>query len=493
MKRSGTADGPPDREVGEGADASRPLLSFDSHADLLDEFAAIVGEGNVLTDPDLTIRYGIPWGGSGGVAPLAVVRPLDAGEAAVVLRRCSERRRSVVPQGGNTGLVRGAVPREGDLVLSTERMTSCGEVDPIALQVTAGAGLTLEELQRQLEPSGLELPVDLGSRGQATLGGMAATAAGGTRAFRHGTMRRLVVGVEAVLADGTVLDGLRGVVKDTTGYDWASIMVGSEGTLGVITRVRLQLRPLRRSRAAAMIRFATLEEAMRLATSVRDGDSGLEAAEFMLAGATDLVCDELGLEQPPGGDGEVVMLLEARAREDAMDGLVTALAAAGASADAALAEGSETARLWRYREGLGEALLRRAPVVKLDVALPLSGLAAGVAALERAAFAAGGDSIAPYLFGHLLDGNVHVNIGGVDPERFEEVERAVLAVVLSHGGSIGAEHGIGTAKTKWLAADRSHADIDAMRRIKAALDPRGILAPGTLFADADADADRGEG
>jgi FAD/FMN-containing dehydrogenase len=445
-----------------------------------------VGAEHVLTDPEVTIGYGTPWAAPDGVAPLAVVRPANAAEAAAVLRACAEGGARVVLQGGNTGLVRGGVPTSGEeVILSTGRMSAIGAVDRESLQVVVGAGVSLEELQARLEPEGLELPLDLGARSQATLGGMGATNAGGARAFRHGTMRRHVAGVEAVLADGTVVERLGGVLKDSTGYDWPSLLVGSEGTLALITRLRLRLRRIERSRAAALVPVDSFEEGLALAVALRDRPAGLEAAEFVLPGALRLVCEELDLrppfgDEPSGGGERAPVLLESRAPSGAFELLVEALAEHPQAENAILAEGAETAALWRYREGLGEALTHL-PVVKLDVALPLAGLAAGLAALERAAIEAAGPSIRPFLFGHLLDGNVHVNLGDVPDERRPEVERAVLESVLAHGGSIGAEHGIGRAKVAWLPADRSPADIAAMRAVKSALDPTGLLSPGVLF------------
>jgi FAD/FMN-containing dehydrogenase len=459
---------------------------------------AAVGAAHVLSDPEVTVGYGTPWAADAGIVPAAVVRPPDATEAAAVLRACAARRQPLVMQGGNTGLVRGGVPRSSaEIVLSTTRMTSFEEVDRDALQVVVGAGMTLEGLQSRLAAEGLELALDLGARSQATLGGMAATDAGGARAFRHGTMRRQVAGVEAVLADGSVIERLGGVMKDSTGYDWPSLLVGSEGTLALIARLRLRLRPVERSRAAALMPVASLAAGLALAVALRDRPTGLEAAEFILPGALRFVCTELGLRPPAGLGGaepppegpatsgadadRPLILLEARAPGEAFELLAEALAEHPEAEHAVLAEGAETAGLWRYREGIAEALTHH-QVLKLDVALPLAELAAGVAALERAALAAGGESVHPYLFGHLLDGNVHVNLGGVDPERHAAVERAVLETVLAHGGSIGAEHGIGRAKASWLAADRSPADITAMRALKSALDPTDILAPGVLFA-----------
>jgi FAD/FMN-containing dehydrogenase len=316
---------------------------------------------------------------------------------------------------------------------------------------------------------------------------MAATNAGGARAFRHGTMRRHVAGVEAVLADGTVVERLGGVLKDSTGYDWPSVLVGSEGTLALITRLRLGLRRVERSRAAALVAVDSLAQGLELAVALRDRPAGLEAAEFVLPETLRLVCEELDL-RPPFGDGEVarraderpLVLFEGRAAAGAYERLAEALAEQPRAGDAVLAAGADAARLWRYREGTGEALARHR-VLKLDVALPLARLADGVAAIERAARDAGGASVRPFLFGHLLDGNVHVNLGDVADARREPIERAVLETVLAHGGSIGAEHGIGRAKVAWLAADRSPADIAAMRALKRALDPRGLLNPGVLF------------
>jgi FAD/FMN-containing dehydrogenase len=499
-----------------------------------------VGGSNVLTDPELTVGYGTPWAAAEGVTPAAVVRPGDAAEAAAVLRTCAEYGRAAVLQGGNTGLVRGGVPASPEeIVISTSRMNNIGEVDRESLQVVAGAGTTLEAMQAKLEPEGLELPIDLAARSQATLGGMAATNAGGARAFRHGTMRHQVAGVEAVLADGTIVQRLGGVLKDSTGYDWASVLIGSEGTLALITRLHLRLRPIDRSRAAALVPVDSFESGLRLAVALRDELPGLEAAEFLLPGTLNLVCDELDLPAPftddeqtsvpsaaadpspasaglveatddptapagddepvegtsttrhrddrpaspnaaEHGDGPALVLLENRAPTGAYDLLIEALSEHPEAEHAVLAEGAETARLWRYREGTGEALARH-PVVKLDVALPLSSLSAGLASLERAAIETGGPTVRPYLFGHLLDGNVHVNLGAVPDDRREPTERAVLEAVLSHGGSIGAEHGIGRAKTAWLPADRTEADITAMRTLKQALDPGTLLNPGVLF------------
>jgi FAD/FMN-containing dehydrogenase len=447
-----------------------------------DILASAVGSEHVLRDADRVLGYAADWTGRHHGDPLAVVRPGTAEEVGAVLRACAEHGQGVVIQGGNTGLAGGAAPRNGDVVLSTERFVAIEAVDAVAGHVVVGAGVTLADLQRALAPHGLELPVDLGAREQATVGGMAATGAGGARAFRHGTMRAHVAGIEAVLADGSIVERLGGVLKDATGYSWPALLSGSEGTLGVITRLRLRVRPIAPSRAVAMVAVADLDAALALAVGLRDALPGLEAAEFMLSGATALVTDVLGFASPVRlADGEVLLLVELRAARDALEELAEALeGVADALGDTALADGSESERLWRHREGIGEALARRAPVVKLDVSLPLDRLAEGVAAIEDAV-ARTAPHARPHLFGHLLDGNVHVNSSGVAEGETHAVEDAVLGAVVAHGGSIGAEHGIGRAKTRWLSRDRSPADIAAMRAVKAALDPAGVLGAGVLF------------
>jgi FAD/FMN-containing dehydrogenase len=329
-------------------------------AESVETLERAVGAGNVLADPEMTVGYGTAWAARDGVVPAAVVRPRDAAETSEVLRICAAGGQAVVLQGGNTGMVRGGVPASGDeVVLSTQRMDSIGEIDAESLQVVVGAGVTLEALQERLAGQGLELPVDLASRSQASIGGMAATNAGGSRAFRHGTMRHHVIGVEAVLADGSVIERLGGVMKDATGYDWPSVLVGSEGTLALITRVRLRLRRAERSRAAALIPVDSIGGGLALAVALRDRGCGLEAAEFVMPGALGLVCEELGLRPPFGGtDGRTVVLVECRAHEGAFEALIGSLRDLAVSADTAIADGGDADRLWRYREGLGEALTR---------------------------------------------------------------------------------------------------------------------------------------
>jgi FAD/FMN-containing dehydrogenase len=433
---------------------------------LIDELRALVGDAHVLTDDDLVAGHTTDWTGRFVGRTPAVVRPGSTEEVAAVVRWCAEHRIAVVPQGGNTGLVGGSVPLAGEVVLSTRRLDTIGDVDPIAGQVTVGAGATLEAVQRTVAAHGLEPAVDLAARGSATIGGMVATNAGGTRVLRHGPMRSQVAGVEAVLGTGDVVSHLGGLLKDNTGYDLAGLLTGSEGTLGIVTHVRLRLVPTPAERTVALLA----------------GCPDLEAAERVFADGVDLVCGHLGIGEPfTGRHHGALLLLEAAAADDPTERLVEALGpAADRIADTAIATTStRREELWRYREAHTESINALGVPHKLDVTLPLGRLAAFCDEV-RATVEDAAPGARTFLFGHVGDGNVHVNVVGPPPDD-DAVDGAVLRLVAERGGSISAEHGIGTAKRAHLHLGRSPAEIAAFRRIKAALDPAGILNPAVLL------------
>jgi FAD/FMN-containing dehydrogenase len=367
------------------------------------------------------------------------------------------------------------------VVLSTRRLDHLGPVDPFSGQVTVGAGATLEAVQRHAAASGFEVAVDLAARGSATIGGMVATNAGGTRVLRHGPMRAQVVGIEAVLGTGRIVSHLGGLLKDNTGYDLASLLCGSEGTLGVVTAVRLRLVGAAPFRTTALLGVADAAIAVDCLVAVRRGAPTLEAAELFFDDGLDLVVEHLGVTPPfASSRPRTYLLLEAAGAADPTDELLAALAAVGDRIDetAVATDAGRRAELWRYREAHTEAINAAGVPHKLDVTLPLGGLASfcdevrdvvtGVAPTARA-----------FLFGHAGDGNVHVNVIG--PDVSDDVDRAVLELVARRGGSISAEHGIGTAKKAFLHLGRSDDELDTFRRIKAALDPAGILNPNALL------------
>jgi FAD/FMN-containing dehydrogenase len=441
-------------------------------AALIEELIGIVGADHCLTDPDMRASYETDWTGRWHGTAAAVVRPRTADEVAAVLRACASARTPVVPQGGNTGLVAGAVPPDGAVVLLTTRLRQLGELDVVAGQLTVGAGATLASVQAALRGSGWDLGVDLAARDSATIGGMVATNAGGANVLRHGPMRRQVAGIEAVLADGSRISRLGGLAKDNTGYDLAGLLAGSEGTLAVITSVRLQLVPSPPRRVAFLAALASTDDAVRRLAALRRALPGMIAAEVFHESGLRLVVDHAHVSHPFGGrEHGAYLLIETSDRAEVVE------AALDEGDDALLAEdAARRERLWQYRERHTETINAIGIPHKLDVALPLARLAD----FEDRCVALVGERARLFLYGHLGDGNLHVNLIGPSPDD-ESLDEAVLRLVVEMGGSISAEHGIGRAKAHLLPLDRGAGDLAAMRAIKAALDPAGILNPGVLF------------
>lgn len=444
--------------------------------------AAIVGAAHVQHDPDLIAGAAIDWTRRVRGEPFAVVRPGSTAEVAAVLRWAAARGVAVVPQGGNTGLVGGAIARRDELCLQLGRLDTIGELDPLAAQITAGAGVTLAALQAAVRPFGLEFPVDLAARSAATLGGMVATNAGGLHVIRHGPMRANLVGVEAVRSDGTVIGDLRGLLKDNTGYHWPSILCGSEGTLAVITQVRLQLVTPPAETAVALLAFADVDAAVGAAASLRKRLPDVSAIELMVHAGVDLVCTTFGLPRPFDPPAPVVLLVEAAGQVGTLERFAAAVEHLDGVLDAKVADDPERRRsLWAYRERHTEAIATLGTTHKLDVTLPLGGLAAFMCeAVSSVTRIRPGASV--WLFGHAGDGNVHVNITGVAPDD-DDVDAEVLTLVARSGGSISAEHGIGRTKRRFLHLNRTPAEITAMRAVKLALDSTGTLCPGVLLPE----------
>ncbi len=447
---------------------------------LLDGLRAVVGTAHVLVGRDLTDGYVRDWSGRFVGATPAVVRPADTAEVAAVLALCRDLGVAVTPQGGNTGLVGAGVPLGGELLLSLRRLDHVEPVDMAAQQVTAGAGATLAAVQAVAGAAGLAFGVDLGARDSATVGGMAATNAGGLHLLRYGGMREQVLGYEAVLSDGRIIAHLDGLLKDNTGYDLGRLLCGSEGTLAVITKLRLRLVPLLAHKVVALLGFSGVQLALDAAVALRRGLSSLEALELFFEDGLELVCDALSLARPFAAPHRALLLVECADRRDPTDELAEAVAEIVGVADVAVATDSgPRAALWRLREGHPEAINTLGAPHKLDVTLPARAMAAFIAGV-RPVIAEVDPAATAWLFGHAADGNIHVNITGVDPHD-ERSDEAVLRYVASLGGSISAEHGIGTAKRAWLHLNRSPAELAVFRALKAAFDPTGTLNPAVLI------------
>jgi FAD/FMN-containing dehydrogenase len=447
---------------------------------LVDAFVSTVGTAHVLVDREITAPYSRDWTGRFEGAAAVVVRPGSTDEVAEVVRQCQADGIAIVPQGGNTGLVGGGVPLAGEVVLSLRRLLRLDEVDQTAMHLTAGAGVTIGAVRRHAEGAGLAYGVDLGSRETATVGGTIATNAGGLHLLRWGGTRQQLLGIEAVLADGSVIRHLDGLPKDNTGYHLAGLLCGSEGTLGVITAARLRLVPRHDHRVAALIGFDDVTTAVRAVASWRRALGCLEAAEIFFAPGLALVCEAEHLRAPFAATWPVYVLVEAADNRDPTDALGALVEGTPGVRDAAVGTDEHTRHeLWAYREGHTLAINTLGAPHKLDVTLPLGRLAefidvvsARVNDVEPAA--------STWLFGHVGDGNIHVNVTGLAPDD-DRVDDAVLRLVASLGGSISAEHGIGAAKKRWLHLNRSPAEIAAFAAIKRGLDPKGILNPNALI------------
>jgi FAD/FMN-containing dehydrogenase len=452
---------------------------------VVSDLRSAVGDAHVLVDEDARAGYETDWSGRYTGRAVAVVRPGTTHEVAEVLRICRTAGVDVVPQGGNTGLVGGGVPRpEGSterpaIVLSTRRLGGVSAADPDAMQLTAGAGVTIAEWQAAARAVGLDAPLDFAARDSATVGGAIATNAGGSRVLRFGTMRSQVAGIEAVLADGRVVGSLAGLPKETAGLHWPSVLTGSEGTLAVVTAARLRLVPRFEHVVTALVATASIGEAVDLTGRLRRQLGSLDSVEIIDPAALALVGGHLGraapVTPPPGG---AALLVECAGHVDPTSDLVAALGdIAGDSAVAV--DPLQRAHLIAFRDRITEAMNQASaggvPPFKLDVAVPLGALEELAAVARRAAADDGCRLIA---FGHLAEGNLHLNhLGARDPAT---IAATVLSAVADLGGTISAEHGIGIAKTPWLHLVRSSADLGAQAAVRAALDPAGILNPGVL-------------
>ena len=449
-------------------------------SDLEDELRAVVGPAHVLVEGDLRAPYETDWTRRFTGSARCVVRPASTADVAAVVRACAAAGAPIVVQGGNTGLVGAGVPAGGEVLLSLTRLDKLEPVDAVEAQVTAGAGVTLEKLRAHARAAGLDFGVDLAARSAATVGGMIATNAGGIRVLQHGSMRAQVAGIEAVLADGTVLTRLTGLAKDNTGYDLTQLLAGSEGTLAIVTRARLRLVPLLPARAVALVAVAGTDAALDLLAAARAQLPALSAAEIFYPDGLELVRAYAKLPAPFADPAGAYVVLECAARADPTDDVLEMLSTCDAVEDATVAsDRAGLERLWSYRESHTEAISTAGVPTKLDVCVPLGELSALVAQLPATVTAVVPDARA-ILFGHLNEGNLHVNVLGAG-ERAEQVTDAVLRLVATHRGSISSEHGVGRAKAPWLSLSRTPEEIAAMRQIKTALDPAGLLNPGVLF------------
>jgi FAD/FMN-containing dehydrogenase len=425
------------------------------HADLAEALGPDAS-AHLLTDSALTESFGTDWTRRWSARPLAVVRPSGPDAVAGVLMACARHAVPVVPQGGNTGLVGGSVPGADEVavVMALTRLRGHEPVDLASGQLTVGAGVTLADVQHFARGVGRTYGVDLGARDTATIGGTVATNAGGLRVCRFGDTRAQVTGLRAVLANGSVISRLDGPPKDGAGYDLVQLLVGSEGTLGVVTDVRVRLHAPDPPGVTTLVGVRSVAEAVELIPT-----AGLRLAELMTHDGLALTCDVTGLVPPLAREWPVYLLLE-----------TSDLPSLPADADAVVDD-----RLLDYRERHPEALATLGVVHKYDVSIPLGRLDETLTDVAEA--------VAPhrlFVYGHLAEGNMHLGVVGPEPDD-DRIDADVLTLVARVGGSIASEHGVGRAKAGLLSLNRGPADLAAMRAIKAALDPGALLNPGVVL------------
>jgi len=458
-------------------------------ASLLARLADIVGPAHVLTGDDVRSRA-VGWADHGPCQALAIVRPASTDEVSQVLAACHDAGQPVVPFGGLTGLVRGAVAGAHEIALSLERMQRIEAVDPVGRTMTVEAGVPLQRIQEAAEQNGLLYPVDFGARGSAHIGGSVSTNAGGNGVIRYGMTRDSVLGLEAVLADGTIIPALNQMLKNNAAYDVKQLFIGTEGTLGVVTRLVLRLREPPRGTQTALVACPAFGDVTRLLKHMDSALGGaLAAFELMWNGFYRLVTTPPARGTPPlSQEHEYYVLLESSGGDPARDqaqfeDAIGAALEAGMVVDAVVCS-SEAQResLWALRDDV-ESIFRSGMPVAFDVSLPLAMMEGYVAEvvgrLERE-----WPAYRRFVFGHLGDGNLHIiATGPPDAAARHGIERCVYEPLAARGGSVSAEHGIGREKLPWLPLCRSPAELALMRKLKQALDPKGILNPGRVLPD----------
>lgn len=459
---------------------------------VIDDLRTALGNDAVLTGEDIPPRNMSDATRKPATAPAALVLPRSTADVSATLAICHAAHHPVVTQGGMTGLAAGAHPGAGEIALSLEKMHGIIELDTESGTITVWAGTPLAKVQEAALDAGFICGIDLGARGSCTIGGNIATNAGGNQVLRYGMARRNLLGLEAVQADGTVLTSLNKMLKNNTGYDWTQLFVGSEGTLGVITKVVLGLHPPTGAVETVLVAVDSVTAATALLRSM-ENQFGAELLVFegMWREFIDIAVDRVGLRPPFDTACEICVLLEvapdgaggAARLADALGDLMSA----GIVSDALVAQsGEDAARFWAYRESVYEYSRFQTGFAGFDVSVPRPAMAEAVQDMRDAA-ATHWPRALNVIFGHIADCNLHLIVGPVDgthqmsDDQKHRIEAEIYPIIGRHGGSFSAEHGIGRTKCEYLSLSRGPAEIALMRTLKSALDPHGILNPGRIL------------
>ena len=453
--------------------------------DLIARLREVVGADSVKVGDDVPRRNWQDEAGLPPVAPVALLVPRTVEELAAALAICHAVGQPVVTQGGLTGLAGGARPAEGEVALSTEKLVGVEEIDPSAGTLTALAGTPLEVIQKAAEAAGFMCGIDLGARGSCTIGGNVATNAGGNQVMRYGMTRRNVLGLEVVLADGQIVRSLNKMMKNNAGYDWTQLFIGSEGTLGVVTRVVLALHPLPRGILSALLAVNDTESGIRALRRLEQTiPAGLLTFEAMWHEFYEIATGTFRVTAPLERGRELYILVESPSPDLAgFEEAVAGLIEDSTVADAVVAQSSrERAGLWALRESVYDYKREFGPTVGFDISIPLDRMADAIAAY-RVAIPAAFPGALWVAFGHLADSNIHLQVvpRPWTPETAKAVDRLVYSEATRLGGSVSAEHGIGTLKRPYLALTRTPPELALMATVKQALDPKAILNRGRVL------------
>ena len=446
------------------------------------ELKSLLGSGRISEDEDIIKTYSDDWTGRYRGSARAVISPQSTDEVAEILNWCSTNQVGVVPQGGNTGMVGGSTPLNGELIISLRKMKNVNFSDTNDNQIVAEAGATLLEIQNLALERSMIYGVDFAARDSATIGGTIATNAGGLNVLRYGTTRRQIISVEAVTGTGEIIGNLNGLDKDNTGYHLPSLLCGSEGTLAIVTRAKLRLRPKPKENVSILFGLDTIQDAVNLTEACVSTSTEIIACELFFQKGVDLVREAYDLQPLWNNRNSIYLLCEFAGDLGVLDRLnENVLGEMLRTHDSILVATSdrERQRLWQYRELHTLAISNKGIPLKLDVTIPLGNLTHFLDSIATICGNINPLSI-PYVFGHSADGNMHLNILQSEPN-IAEMEEEILKFVVSLDGSISAEHGIGRAKAPYLHLQRNEEEIRLFREMKKAFDPKGILNPDVIF------------
>ena len=446
------------------------------------ELKSLLGSGRISEDEDIIKTYSDDWTGRYRGFARAVISPESTDEVAEILNWCSTNQVGVVPQGGNTGMVGGSTPLNGELIISLRKMKNVNFSDTNDNQIVAEAGATLLEIQNLALERSMIYGVDFAARDSATIGGTIATNAGGLNVLRYGTTRRQIISVEAVTGTGEIIGNLNGLDKDNTGYHLPSLLCGSEGTLAIVTRAKLRLRPKPKENVSILFGLDTIQDAVNLTEACVSTSTEIIACELFFQKGVDLVREAYDLQPLWNNKNSIYLLCEFAGDLGVLDRLnENVLGEMLRTHDSILVATSdrERQRLWQYRELHTLAISNKGIPLKLDVTIPLGNLTHFLDSIATICGNINPLSI-PYVFGHSADGNMHLNILQSEPN-VAEMEEEILKFVVSLDGSISAEHGIGRAKAPYLHLQRNEEEIRLFREMKKAFDPKGILNPDVIF------------